>query len=183
MNPIAWIQGLEGPGLVAVICGLLFIEECGVPLPFAPGDLMLAIAGIAIAGGRVNAVLMVTAAFAATTVGAVLGREISALVGWDRLMTVAGWVRARKLLERASELLTRSGWRAVFTARLIPGLRIYTTQVAGVSRMPRLTFYAGLIPATALYIAAFVGLGAAFGHPILDLIRVAEHQVLILVLV
>jgi energy-coupling factor transport system substrate-specific component len=182
MNPIAWIQGLEGPGLVAVICGLLFIEECGVPLPFAPGDLMLAIAGIAIAGGRVNAVLMVMAAFAATTVGAVLGREISALVGWDRLMTVAGWVRARKPLERASELLTRSGWRAVFTARLIPGLRIYTTQVAGVSRMPRLTFYAGLIPATALYIAAFVGLGAAFGHPILDLIRVAEHQVLVLVL-
>src|SRR3979411_1431058 len=104
MNPIAWIQGLEGPGLVAGICGLLFIEECGVPLPFAPGDLMLAIAGIAIAGGRVNAVLMVTAAFAATTVGAVLGREISALVGWDRLMTVARWGRGRKRLQPGSEV-------------------------------------------------------------------------------
>jgi energy-coupling factor transport system substrate-specific component len=183
MNPLAWIQGLEGPGLIVAICLLLFIEECGVPLPFAPGDLVLAIAGIAIAGGRVSALAMVAAVFAATTVGAAVGREIFALVGWDRLLKLADRLRARKPLERASGLLRRSGWRGVFTARLIPGLRIYTTQVAGVSRMPRLTFYVGLVPASALYVAAFVGLGAAFGRPILELIRAAEHQVLIAALV
>jgi energy-coupling factor transport system substrate-specific component len=183
MNPLVWIQGLEGPGLVIGICGLLFIEECGVPLPFAPGDLVLAIAGIAIAGGRVNALVMVAAVLAATTIGAAIGREIFALVGWDRLLKLADRLRARTPLERASGLLRRSGWRGVFTARLIPGLRIYTTQVAGVARMPRLTFYAGLVPATALYVAAFVGLGVAFGHPILQLIRAAEHQALIVLLV
>src|SRR5215472_17159287 len=51
MNPVAWIQGLEGLSLVAIICAFLFVEEVGVPLPFAPGDLLLAIAGIAIAAG------------------------------------------------------------------------------------------------------------------------------------
>lgn len=57
MNPLAWIQGLEGLTLALVICGLLFLEEVGVPLPFAPGDLLLAIAGIAVAAGRVPAAM------------------------------------------------------------------------------------------------------------------------------
>src|SRR4029077_1356721 len=113
----------------------------------------------------------------------IIGREAAQLLGWDRLMRVAEPLRARGPLERAASLLQRGGWRAVFTARLIPGLRVYTTQVAGVSRMPRRTFLAGLLPANVVYIAGFVGLGAAFGHPILALIQLAEHQLLIAVLV
>src|SRR5438270_3433296 len=157
----------------------MFLEEVGVPLPFAPGDLVLAIGGIAIAAGRVNAWLFVPAVTVVILVGASLGRELFALLGWNRLMRVAEPLHARGALERASGLLQRGGWRAVFTARLIPGLRVHTTQVAGVSRIPRLTFLSGLIPATAVYIGAFVGLGAAFGRPILALIHEAEHQVLI----
>jgi energy-coupling factor transport system substrate-specific component len=177
------IQSLEGGALLAVICILLFLEECGLPLPFAPGDLLLAVGGIAIAGGRINPAVFVAAAAASTLAGAALGREIFARVGFERLMRVAGRLHARKPLQRASEILRRSGWRGVFTARLIPGLRVHTTQVAGVTRMSRGSFYAGLLPATAVYLAAFVGLGAAFGRPILGLIHRAEHQALIAVAV
>ena len=182
MNPIGWVQGLEGTVLIVVICALMFIEEAGVPVPFAPGDLVLAIGGIAIAGGRVNPVVFVLAVVASILAGATTGREIFALLGWQRLMRVAEPLRARKPLEHVSRLLQRGGWRAVFTARLIPGLRVHTTQVAGVSRMPRLTFLGGLVPATAVYVGAFVGLGAAFGRSILGLIHEAEHQVLIAIL-
>jgi energy-coupling factor transport system substrate-specific component len=183
VNPIAWVQALQGPGLIAVICGLMFIEETGVPLPFAPGDLVLAIGGIAVAGGRVNPVMLVAAVAVTITIGAIVGREAAALLGWDRLMRVAEPLRARGALERAAGMLQRGGWRAVFTARLIPGLRVYTTQVAGVSRVPLRTFVAGLLPANAVYIAAFVGLGAAFGRPILALIQLAERQLLIALLI
>lgn len=179
MNPITWVQELQGPALIAVICGLIFVEELGVPLFFAPGDIVLAIAGIAIAGGRVSAAVMVGALLVAIVVGGLLGREIFAALGWQRLMRVADPLHARGALERARELLRRGGWRAVFTARLLPGLRVHTTQVAGVSGMPRLTYLGGLLPATVVYIAAFVGLGAAIGRPILALIHEAEHQVLI----
>src|ERR1700687_1390657 len=183
MNPISWVQALQGPILVAVICGLMFIEETGVPLPFAPGDLVLAIGGIAVAGGRVNPVLLVATVSISYTVVSIIDRSLAECLGWDRLMQVAEPLRARRPLERASGLLQRGGWRAVFTARLIPGLRVYTTQVAGVSRMPLRTFLAGLLPANAVYIAGFVGLGAAFGRPILALIQLAERQLLIGLLV
>lgn len=179
MNPIEWVQGLQGAALIAVICGFLFVEEVGVPLLFAPGDLVLAIGGIAIAGGRVNAAALVGAIAVTIVAGGIVGRETFALLGWRRLMRVAEPLHARGALERASGLLQRGGWRAVFTARLIPGLRVHTTQVAGVSRMPRLTYIAGLLPATVVYIGAFVGLGAAVGRPILGLIHEAEHQVLL----
>jgi len=183
VNPIGWVQGLEGLTLALVICGLLFLEETGVPLPFAPGDLLLAIAGIANAAGKVQPGPMVAATFASIVAGALFGRELFALLGWDRLMRVARPLHAQVPLERAAQMLQRNGWRAVFTARLIPGLRVHTTQVAGVSGMPRLTFLAGLVPATAVYIAAFLGLGVAFGRPILRVIHDAEHQVLIVVIV
>ena len=182
MNPITWVQGLNGTTLIVVICVLMFIEEIGVPLPFAPGDLVLAIGGIAIAGGRVNPFMLVGAVSISITVGALIGREAARLLGWQRLMKVAEPLHARGPLERAAGLLQRGGWRAVFTARLIPGLRVYTTQVAGVSRVSLRTFVGGLLPANVVYIASFVGLGAAFGRPILALIHAAEQQLLIALL-
>src|SRR5207237_7933131 len=112
---------------------------------------------IAIAGGRVGAAAFVTAVTVAVLTGAIVGREIFARLGWRRLMIVAEPLHARKPLEHASGLLQRGGWRAVFTARLIPGLRVHTTEVAGVSRISRPTFIAGLLPATAVYLAAFIG--------------------------
>src|SRR3979411_2379410 len=134
---MALIESLGGIALILAIAGLLFVEEIGIPLPFAPGDIVLAIGGIAIAGGRVNPVLMVGLTLVAIILGAVLGREITALLGWDRLMKNARPPDAEKPLERAAQLVRRGGWRTVFTARLLPGLRAYTTQMAGVTRAPR----------------------------------------------
>jgi energy-coupling factor transport system substrate-specific component len=176
------IENLGGMALILAICGLLFIEELGVPLPFAPGDIVLAVGGIAVAGGRVNPVLLVGMTLVAIIVGAALGREVTALLGWDRLMKIARPLHADKPLGRAAQLLRRGGWRTVFTARLLPGLRVYTTQMAGVTGVRRSTFLAGLVPSAVVYVGGFIGLGAAFGRPILALIHASQHQVLFAVL-
>jgi membrane-associated protein len=167
---------LSGDLLIAVIAGLVFIEESGIPVPFAPGDLLLMIAGIAIASDTVDPVPMVTALVLATILGAMVGREVFAALGRPALMKVAEALRFRPALERATHLLRRGGAPAVFIGRLIPGLRINTTQVAGVSKMPRLTFAAGLIPSVFVYIALFVGLGALVGQPAVRLFHRAEHR-------
>src|ERR1700686_208287 len=176
MNPITSIASLSGDLLIAVIAGLVFIEESGIPVPFAPGDILLIIAGVAIASDTVEPVPMVAALLTATVVGAMIGREVFAAVGRPALMKAADALGFRSALERATNLLRRGGPAAVFIGRLIPGLRISTTQVAGVSKMPRLTFAAGLIPSVVIYIAIFVGLGALAGQPAVRLFHRAEHR-------
>src|ERR1700716_4579706 len=176
---MTFIQTLGGTALILAIAGLLFVEEIGIPLPFAPGDVVLAIGGFAVARGRVNPVFMVGLTLVAIVVGAMLGRELTALLGWERLMKIGRPLHAEKPLGRAAQLLRRGGWRTVFTARLLPGLRVYTTQMAGVTGVPRSTFVAGLVPSAVIYVAGFVGLGAAFGRPILALLHASQHQVLL----
>ena len=176
MNPVTSIGSLSGDLLIVVIAGLVFVEESGIPVPFAPGDLLLIIAGIAIASDTVDPVPMVAALLLATILGALVGREVFAAVGRPALMKAADVLGFRPALERATYLLRRGGAPAVFIGRLIPGLRISTTQVAGVSRMPRQTFAAGLIPSVVIYIAFFVGLGALAGQPAVRVFHRAEHR-------
>jgi membrane-associated protein len=175
-NPITSIAHLSGALLVAVLATLMFIEETGVPVPFAPGDLLLLIAGIAIASDTVEPVPTVAALLVATVAGAMIGREVFAAVGRPALVKIAETLRFGPALERATRLLRARGAPGVFVARLIPGLRIHTTQVAGVSNMPRLTFAAGLIPAVVVYIAVFVGIGALAGQPAVGLFHRAQHR-------
>jgi len=176
VNPMTSISSLSGDLLTVVIAGLVFIEETGIPIPFAPGDLLLIIAGIAIASDTVDPLPMVAALVLATILGATIGREVFAGVGRPALNRAADALGFRRALDRTTDLLRRRGALAVFIGRLIPGLRITTTQVAGVSKMPRLTFAAGLIPSVVVYIAFFVGLGALVGQPAVRLFHRAEHR-------
>src|SRR4030081_2553298 len=107
VNPITWVQGLNGTTLIVAMCLLMFIEETGVPLPFAPGDLVLAIGGIAGAGGRVNPGMLGAGGGVRLPMGALIGREAAALLGWKRLMRIAEPLRARGPLERDAGLLQR----------------------------------------------------------------------------
>src|SRR5438094_7909023 len=100
----------------------MFIEETGVPLPFAPGDLVLAIGGIAVAGGRVNPILLVSAVAISVTLGAIIGRAAAELLGCDRLMRIAQPLHARGALERAAVLVQGGGWRTAATSPLVPGV-------------------------------------------------------------
>ena len=180
MNPIGSITSLSGDLLILVIASLLFIEETGIPILFAPGDLLLVIAGIAIASDTVDPLLMVAALLIAITAGAMVGREVFALAGRAALLKAAQVLHFTKALDRATRMLQRGGARAVFLGRLVPGLRISTTQVAGVSRIPRLTFAAGLIPSVLIYTGVFVGLGALVGQPAVNLFHRAEHRLFVL---
>jgi len=175
--------GLGGNVLLVVILSLLFVEEAGVPLFFISGDLLLAVGGIAIASGQISPLVFIPAALLTMIAGALVGWELFARLGWDRLFGIARRFHAGGVLDRAAKLLRHGDWRAAFVSRLIPGLRIYTTQVAAVSGMPRRTFLIGLLAANLAYIAAFVGLGDAVGRPAIKLIDQGEANAAIPILV
>lgn len=157
------LVGLSGYSLIAVICGLLFLEEIGLPMPFAPGDLMLLLAGSAIQVNHLNPALVAAATFGAAIAGAMIGRELFQRLGSAVVPRLARRLHIDRHVDRVSKTLRSRGSAAVFVGRLTPGLRICTTQAAGLLAMPRLQFVRGLAPGVAVYQATFMILGAVLG--------------------
>ena len=48
---MTFLEGLHGAVALILLASLLFAEEAGVPIPFAPGEVMLIIAGLLIQTG------------------------------------------------------------------------------------------------------------------------------------
>jgi len=170
MNVIAELLTGSGYQLIAVICGLIVLEELGVPMPMAPGDLMLILVGASIAAGHVNPLVAVLATYLAALLGAVGGRELFARVGGAAVPRIAALLHAGDRVDELTFRLRRGGSASVFLGRITPGLRVVTNELAGLIAMPRRTFFIGLAPAVAVYEAVFIGLGAWLGKTALQTI-------------
>src|SRR5579859_1335877 len=166
MSPtIAWLLGLSGYTLIAVICGLIALEELGIPMPFMPGDFLLFVAGASMATAQVNPFLVGTAVYLSALVGAIGGRELFMRIGGAALPRVVAFLHVRERFDDLAARLRRGGSAAVFLGRITPGLRVVTTQLSGLVGMHRRTFLIGLVPGVAAYQAVFITLGALLGKP------------------
>ena len=161
-----FLQGLHGAVALALLPALLFTEEAGVPLPFAPGELTLLVAGLLIASGGLNPYLFIPLALVACIAGSLAGYTWARLVGEHGLQALARRLRQQRNLERVSSRIRSAGWVGIAISRLIPGLRIYTTLVAGAVRVPRATFILAVVPSTIIWVAVYVALGVLVGVPV-----------------
>jgi membrane protein DedA with SNARE-associated domain/predicted transcriptional regulator len=161
-----FLQGLHGVVAVVLLCGLLFAEESGVPLPFAPGEIVLLAAGLLIAAGGLDPYVFIPLAMFACVAGSVVGYSWARLVGERGLTALAQRLHQQRNLERVSKRVRSAGWLGVALSRLIPGLRIYTTLVAGAVRVPWRTFIVAMVPSTIVWVGAFVALGTVVGIPV-----------------
>ena len=177
-DSIPGLMGMSGYGLVAALCCLIFIEEVGLPMPFAPGDLLLVLAGSAITAGHLNGLVVATAACAAAVLGALCGREVFERLGTRALPRLARFLHVSEQVSRASSRISRGGSVAVFLGRITPGLRICTTQVSGLVKLPRLTFVRGLAPGILVYEAVFLSIGATMGAAAWTTVRQHESPAL-----
>ncbi|MDQ6899163.1 MAG: DedA family protein [Candidatus Dormibacteraeota bacterium] len=164
---MGFIQGLHGTVALVLLCSLLFAEEAGVPLP-TPGELTLIAAGLLIATGGLDPWLFLPLAVASCLAGSATGYGWARLVGEHGLRSLAERLHQTARLERASARLRQAGAREIALSRLIPGMRVYTTLVAGAAGVERRRFFTGIGPATALWVIAFTLLGVVAGVP-------AEH--------
>src|SRR5579884_973017 len=99
---MALLQGLHGVIAIVLLCRLLFAEEAGVPLPVAPGEIVLVAAGLLVASGGLNPFVFVPIAIAASISGSVVGYSWSRLVGEHGLQAVALRLHQEKNLARVS---------------------------------------------------------------------------------
>src|SRR5260370_28575126 len=81
MNLIPELLTASGYPLIAVICGLIVLEELGIPMPMAPGDLMLVLVGASIAAGPGNPLVGALATVLAALLRAFGRRELFPRVG------------------------------------------------------------------------------------------------------
>jgi len=144
--------------------GVLLLEEAGIPLPI-PGDLFIAAMGFLASTRRASFLPAVAVVTAATVLGATALYLVSRHAG-SRLLAFAGrWLGfdADREEERLAGWLQRRGALAVVVGRLIPGLRIVMTLVAGALRLPLPTFALGTLVAGAIWATIYYWLGYLLG--------------------
>jgi len=160
------LSGLHGTVALLLFCSFLFAEESGIPLPFAPGEVILVGAGVLIAHGELSPWLFVPAACAASLGGALTAYMWTRALGSVGLRALAERVHAAKALDRATGRLRSAHAPAIALCRSIPGLRIYTSLVAGAVGIQLKTFLLGVIPSLVLWVCGFTALGALVGIPV-----------------
>jgi len=159
------LTGLHGTAALVLLCVLLFAEEAGIPLPLVPGDVLLITAGLLIANGSLSPWVFLPAACVAVLGGALTAYTWTRALGSARLATLAERLGATRALERASARLRSAGPVGIAVCRLLPGLRVYSTMVAGAVGVEPRVFLAGVIPSIVLWVTGFTLLGILVGVP------------------
>lgn len=167
------VQGLFGPVAIGVICGLLFVEEMGVPLPMFPASGLLLVAGVMIAAGDIAWYLFLPTAYVAAVGGATVGYTWARALGQRRLERLADRLRVRRHMDRVRARLHSAGSIGIGIGRIVPGSRVYTSLIAGVTAVPVPTFLRGLVVADLVWTVVLVGLGVVVGIPAAAYLHVA----------
>lgn len=169
------LTGLHGTAALILLCALLFAEEAGIPLPLLPGEIMLVAAGLLIANGALSPAAFFPAAYLAVLGGAFAGYAWARVIGARGLWALADRLRITNHLDRVAERLRAAGPLEVGISRLIPGLRIYTTLVAGSALVDPRVFLFGAMPAILLWIATYTVAGMLIGIPLVHFLTHVEH--------
>jgi membrane protein DedA with SNARE-associated domain len=172
------LQSLHGAVALGLLTGLLCVEEVGVPLPFAPGELTLLVAGLLIASGALNPYAFVPLALLACVAGSLVGYSWARVVGDRSLRALAKRLRQQRNLKRVERRILSAGWLGIAITRLIPGLRIYTTLVAGAIQTPRRSFTLAIVSSTIPWIGIYVTLGILVGAPVERVISQVQTRAL-----
>lgn len=158
-TPADFLQRWHYAGLFAVILA----EEAGIPLPL-PGDLFIAAMGFLAHSHRAAWAPTAAVVTTATVLGASTLYLLSRHAGRRLLLRVArrfGYTEAREA--RLEAWLSRHGAATVVVGRLIPGLRIVMTVVAGTLRLRHATFVAGTLVAGLVWSTLYFWIGWALG--------------------
>jgi len=175
---LIFLQGLHGVVAAILICSLLFVDEAGLPLPIAPNEGLLLVAGILVASGELPWFAIFPLAYVAMAAGMVTGYGWARTVGQAGLQGIAQRVRAEGAYTRAQNRLQSASPWGIALARMIPGLRPYATLVSGAACVDLRTFLLGSLPALLVWEILWIALGMLVGLPLAHLLGRFEKVVL-----
>jgi membrane protein DedA with SNARE-associated domain len=148
------------------------IEESGVPFPI-PADTLMVLAGSQFDGDIWHVILVIGASSLAVFIGSSILFSIMRQGGRPLLIKYGRYLHlSQSHLERMEGWFVHFGRWTIIGARLIPGLRIVATVIAGISGMSYADYVPVAIIAAVVWSIAYYTLGALLGAE-LPIIRVA----------
>jgi membrane protein DedA with SNARE-associated domain len=179
--PLTILVAFASAGILSSIVDAIsaLIGEYGYPAVFAaaflevifppiPSEVIFPLVGFTAQNrglGLENAIGMATVGALGSTVGAVLIYFISAKVGRTAIMRFGKRVRiSEQEIEKAERWFEKYGSIAVFTARMIPGIREIISIPAGISRMSLAKFVAYTFAGSLLWCVILTLVGYYLGE-------------------
>ncbi|MFD0918231.1 DedA family protein [Saccharopolyspora rosea] len=155
-----------GPFALIGVCLIIF-AECGLLIGFfLPGDSLLFVTGLFVAGGSIGTPLWLTCLLVAgcAFLGNVTGYWIGRKVGPALFNKPDSKLFKREHVDKTHEFFERYGARAVILARFVPIVRTFITAVAGVGQMDQRKFFGYSAIGGVLWAAGITVLGYFLGR-------------------
>ena len=139
---VEWITNLVGSLGYWGIGLLMFLENIFPPIP---SELIMPLAGFAVAQGKMNFGLAVFAGTVGTMAGTYAWYYLGCLVNYQRLQTWTNrygkWIQVTdKDLDRVNSWFDKYGKKAVLIGRMVPGIRTLISLPAGMNQMSLAAF-------------------------------------------
>ncbi|HEY8753808.1 MAG TPA: VTT domain-containing protein [Arthrobacter sp.] len=161
LDPAGLLQGL-GPGALAVIAGMVFIES-GVLFPFLPGDSLLFTAGLLHQQLNLTLPLLIGVVAAASVAGDQVGYLLGRKFGRRWFKDDARILKTSHLTQ-TEEFFHRHGGSAIVLARFVPIIRTYAPLAAGTANYTYRKFTLWNIAGAVAWSASVILLGSWLGH-------------------
>jgi membrane-associated protein len=132
------LTGALGPWTYAIVGALVFMETVAFIGLLAPGEVTLAVGGIAAANGDVALVPILVVVWCAGILGDLAGFTLGRRCGWSLLNRVGPRVGLNDArLRRLDAALARWGGKALVVGRFVGPVRVFAPFAAGTAGMPR----------------------------------------------
>lgn len=169
-----YLEAHQTVGLFLVI----FAEELGIPLP-APGDVVIAYAGVQTTRGTINHGMAYVAVVGGAVTGSFCLYGVSRRFGHPFLFRFGRYVGLYpERLERAERAFQRWGPWAVIVGRHIPGMRVVLSAFAGAFEIRAPIFVACVLVSATIWATIFIELGRVLGRRALHLIELIPSYLL-----
>jgi membrane protein DedA with SNARE-associated domain len=166
------LQTFNGPVPYIAVFAVLLI--CGMGFPM-PEDITLFAAGIISYYGQANVWIMISVCFA----GVMIGDSIMFFLGRFYGHRITSWPYFQKILppkrlEKVKKRLRKDGFKVIFAARFMPGLRSPIFFTSGMLNLPFRTFFLYDGGAALVSVPTIVYLVYHFGDQVDRIIRVIK---------
>lgn len=172
------LNQVDGFWVYLLLFLFILVQECGVPVPVLPSEVILLGVGFLCGQGRVSLLVAGILAIAATLLGNTILFMIGRHFGRGALDRYGKYVHLRPdRVDRIEAWIGERGTPFLIYGPLIPLLRAYVPALAGVFGVPYRYYVSVLVGAAAIWSFGLLILGQVLGVHWFDAVMFLRHNV------